>query len=202
MIRKIFYLALIFTFCMFCRNSEAAPKYSSIKYNLTVSSKSLPEKTSSTYYKTADSLRIETVLRGKKSVTIARKGGPAYFYYPGENMALSLSLPAGVFYEEVDYLKVPGIKLVGQETVNGVFCDVYENDVSGAKTRVWINKETEFPVRVQVFDAAETTMDYSDVEMNIPLDNSLFVLPDGVKIMDAKNMAGTKEEMESPYGGR
>ena len=202
MIRKILYLTLLFTLSIPCVNSQALKKYSSIKYKLTISSKSMPQKVSSTYYKKGDSLRIEMDIQGQQSITIAKKGRPAYIYYPSENMAIPVSLPENVFYEEADYSRGPGVRLIGEETIRGIACDVYEKDSSGHKTKIWIDKNIEFPVKIQVLDPEGANIDYSDVAINIPLDDSLFTLPAGVKIIDTSKTGEAMRNLGSTYDRR
>lgn len=146
----------------------------------------------STCYMKDGKIRIEMDSVAQKSVVIF-DGDQGYMYFPDSNSAIiipfekvknQVSMPKG-------YKNIPGLTFIKKDFVNGVNCDMYEYMNNGMKQLLWINPQTEFPVQTIALTAngeIKTTM--SNVQVNVYLADSLFVLPDSAEIMQGNNLMG------------
>lgn len=121
--------------------------------------------------------RMEGVNSGLGAITIY-DGTSAYLYMPGQNMAMPI--PLG----QANSQMIPsnwGIdshcQNLGSEPADGIACKLY--DCQGKK--VWVAESTGFPVKVI---AHNSQVHYSNFKEGVELDDSLFVLPEGVNKLD------------------
>ncbi len=136
-------------------------------------------------------VRMEMESRYGKAITII-DGKTIYSYVPSKNKAVKLKSNASygmeVLADYKAYLRRLDAKIVGSQTIDARQCDIYEYTDPRIKmpSKVWLWKEKGFPIKVetQVPDGTVTTV-MSDVEVGVPIDDSLFVLPPGVEIVEA-----------------
>jgi len=164
---------------LFCQGSVNTLKFDSIEeVNGAVT------KTSKGYFK-GDRARIEIKKSGSEEEAVMFvSAGKVYLYFPAKNIAI---LVAGV--SNLDdltptpgsYKRYPGLRLVGQGEVEGKNCDIYESSADGQLRRMWVDKEIDFPIKVE----SNAGVSYNrNIERNINLDDSLFELPSGARILE------------------
>jgi len=123
-------------------------------------------------------------------------GATMYSYNPSTNTAVKLKNPVtaymNVLSDYASYLKSLNAKLVGSETVGPYDCDTYEfiDPRVNVPSRVWLWKAYEFPVKVEMkVPTGVMTTIMKDVKVGINIDDSEFMLPPGVKIIDEKDLS-------------
>lgn len=134
--------------------------------------------------------RMEGVMQGIQSITIF-DGKSAFMYMPKQNMAMPVPL------SQEDLNMMPSTwdissqcSYLGSENVDGIPCKTY----NCGKAKVWASQENDFPVKV-ISQGVEIR--YSNLKQNNSLDDSLFILPAGVNIMDMGNaMQGLYKGLE------
>lgn len=128
--------------------------------------------------------RIENPSLKEKVITIG-DGKNSYLFYPDKNFAYILpgyqkaevnAVPSEFFHIK----NVAGAKYVGQQTVDGKLCDVYEYSQQDTRYKVYIDKGSDFPLQFEIFTQNGNAI--SKIQKDIPLDNSLFILPKGTEI--------------------
>lgn len=111
----------------------------------------------------------------------------------GDNIAMRIDIAQamegvtkpGDTYADIDETKA---QLVGQETINGKDCAVFEVSEGSENVKYWIWKEYGFPVKVEItVDGQTTTVEYKNVKVeDIP--DSMFEIPAGIEIVDMSDM--------------
>jgi len=115
-----------------------------------------------------------------------------YLYAETQEMYVFVALTNTIYKMEYDPDKAPvtpaqllsqPITVIGEEDVNGQTCVVVEYTYEDTVTKVWINKATGFPVKmdnnVQGMSATTTWQNFSFEE----IDDSMFDLPTGYPII-------------------
>jgi len=124
--------------------------------------------------------RMEGVMSGVESVTIY-DGNSAYVYIPQQNVAMSVPLnQASRDMIPTKWNIDSQCSYLGNEELNGVLTKRYNCD----KVRAWIAEDNGFPVKI-ISDEVE--MYYSNFKKDVVLEDSLFMLPSGVNLMDIGN---------------
>ena len=139
-----------------------------------------------------DKVRMEMDLPEGKVITII-DGDTIYSYSPSEKSALKLinknSLDTKVLCDYGAHLKSLGAKIIGFEKLEKYDCDIYEftDPRFDMSSKVWLWKEKEFPVKVEtkVPDGVMTST-MTEVEIGIDIDDSEFILPEGIKILNVE----------------
>lgn len=125
--------------------------------------------------------------------------------------------PWQMFVANVDQLREKARK-VGSERIEGHMCDIYVRKEAGdggnnASIRAWITRTLKPPMPLKVVRTVTmqrpgasltrtTTVRLRNVKLNVPLADSLFVLPAGLKIVDAPTgMPGGPGMPGMPGGG-
>ncbi|MBM3249875.1 MAG: hypothetical protein FJZ09_03385 [Candidatus Omnitrophica bacterium] len=133
--------------------------------------------------------------KGKKSRMVMQTGGietitifdgvQAYMYMPAQNMAVTVPAgeAAGQVPEVGDYKK--DCEYLGQEACDGKNCGVYNCSKGAVPVKMWMDESVDFPVKLETGGA---TVHYKNLVVNAPLDDSLFVLPAGVRQQDISGM--------------
>ncbi len=197
---KILFVS-IFILCLFGLRSEAAQQFSSIKYDMSLSGSGIPAEMTQTIYIKGENIRTEMNASGKKMIMIVKEGREAYSYMPEQNMAIHIPIPAQKPDKEIDYLKRPEMKIVGQDTVDGRPCDVYQGVIEGKKIKMWVAKDIQFPLRTEVdTERGKVITKNSNIEINTIRDYAVFTLPAGVKIIEMGNMGQMMQNTRSSYG--
>lgn len=174
-----------------CLKLNAQDRPFSIKYEMVTTSPSISERMSSLVYVKGKNSRVETEAMGKKVIMIIKEGRQGYMYYPEQNMAMSMPIPPTQHPSlDYDYSKKAGSHLVGTDTIDGKLCDVYEYEISGQKTKAWVAKDINFPLRVETMaHQGKVTTSFNNVQVNPSLGDDLFALPAGAKLIDISNMS-------------
>lgn len=133
-------------------------------------------------------------------------------YYPQQKMAMEIPLTDDMrekmniglawnpakFKEKIDSAQMQSL---GEETVEGKICDIYQYDVSeDASSKVWVARDLGWPLK-SIIDSKEGkfTVEYKNLRVNEPLSDSLFELPAGVQMMNmGEMMKGVQGMMNDP----
>ena len=145
-------------------------------------------------YKKGDNLRIETQMQGRTSIII-KKGDKTIMYDPQINFAMDMSgtdeIDAAMLggadpkdkFDNIDKTKV------GEGKVEGEMCDIYEYNDENGKYKVWQSRKTKWPIKTEASTPkCEMTIEIKNLEMNKELSDSLFEVPQGVKLMNVSEM--------------
>jgi len=176
-------------------SSLIAQEVSTISYDQIVTSSCLgcgKTMTSKVWIK-GNNMRIEQTVGGQQMITLIKEGA-MYSYYPSQKMAMKMDASAKAGQEKqenpkdtVEYLKSIEAKPLGQESIEGKLCDVYQITYpqTGTKGKIWVWKEKNFPLKSVMTVGGETlTTEYRNVQMGISIPDSYFELPPGTQIMD------------------
>lgn len=138
--------------------------------------------------------KMEMTFNGHTTIMIRNPEG-VFSYLPSEGLAMRLPTleraqrpPEGLDDYQA-YLHNLQARLVRTETIRGMLCDVYvfNDPKDGASTTVWAWREhTFFPVRFEIARPGQegvTTIELTNIKFG-PLDDSVFTLPAGVRLMD------------------
>ncbi len=182
-----------------------AQSLSSVTYDSTMSFTGMPAIQSTTYLKDKK-FRFEMNMPNQKMIYIF-DGNNAYMYMPA--MGTAMKMPADKIKEQMaeskdamDYRNIPGLQKVGDDTVDGIACDVYTYTRSEADAKIWVSKELDFPIKSEVKTKDGTVITRnSNIKKNSPIDDSVFVLPAGVQAMDMGNMGAMMGNMGHDISG-
>ena len=153
-----------------------------------------------------EQFRMEAVQEGVTTVAIRNAQG-IFTYLPAERLAMklpALETSQGGVIEDlnhyVSYVNQHNGKVIGQETVDGKVCDIYQfvDPANGNATTAWVWKEQEFPLRMET-DGPEGKVitEIQNLQFDVPVDPSLFEIPAGFKMVDS----GKGLEMMQNLGG-
>ncbi len=146
------------------------------------------------FWSKGDELRAETVVLGHKIVTILRGG--RYISYDALNrVGIDLgrskaaiaadAARARPFGNELERLLAQGGEKVGEETLQGVPCEIFRITDERGRREVWALKTgSRLPVRVVVFDrrrGARIQTDYVNWQSGLPIDDSFFAPEAGIE---------------------
>jgi len=152
----------------------------------------------------AGSTSVKVYTKGKKSRMEMQAGGmqtinlfdgvQAYMYIPSQNTAMVVPIQQAKdqIPEIADYQT--DCEYLGDEVVDGKSCGVYNCAKGGQPVKMWIDKELDFPI---LTETRGMRAHYRNVSVNMPLDDSLFVLPEGVIPQD---MSGLMKGMQGSTG--
>ena len=128
--------------------------------------------------------RTELNMYGMNTVTIM-DGNNAYVYMPEQNTAMKIpGFEAREHVPDVDNYK-RDCMFLGEEDVAGRLCSVYSCSKSGKSFKVWMNEEVGFPSKVSGMGVVTY---YQNIDFNLPLADSLFILPEGAQVQDMNNI--------------
>ncbi|MHB1134466.1 MAG: LolA family protein [Chloroflexota bacterium] len=122
-----------------------------------------------------------------------------YMYNPAEKAALALPYdeatkdsadPGEMLNWEANMTAPP--KLLGEETVDGKACVVYEFTTADGKSKSWLDKTTGFPLKNESpgDDGEIVTTRFSNVQINNVPDSQV-TLPPGTEILDLSGLVAT-----------
>lgn len=185
MFKRIFILCLIATVThpfisktsLFAHN-----KFSSLQCDTVIESPQMG-KTQGKFYIKGNKVRMEADSPDEAGISMVTlyDGKTAYIYFPAQNMAMVT--PASQVEQQLPVSKDSAElnkKIIGQETVDGRLCDIYEfNDRKGGTYKVWVAKDIDFPVKSE---AGGMKTYYKNIRTNVILADSLFTLPQGVNV--------------------
>lgn len=135
-------------------------------------------------YMKGDMSRAELSVMGQDTVTIM-DGNKAYSYAPEQGFAISISISQAK--EQVPDVKdyETDCQGFGSELIDGRDCGVYQCMKGQSAVKIWVAKDIDFPVKVY---AAGATTYYKNIKLNAAIDDSLFALPEGIKVQDMSQM--------------
>lgn len=116
-------------------------------------------------------------------------------YIPSQKKAIKMKsvmhYQMNVLSDYVSYLNSLGARNVGSDRVGLYDCDVYEytDPRINIPSKVWLWKAHNFPVKVEMKSPAGvmTTM-MKDVKVGVHIDDSEFMLPPGIEIVEESQM--------------
>jgi len=160
-----------------------AAGFSSIQYDMVYEQPGMGNPSGKVYIKGTKS-RIEMDQAGNKSVTLF-DGEKAFMYLPAQNMAIMI--PVDQVKQQVPEVRdyKADCQLLGEESIDGRPCGIYQCSKGGAPVKMWIDKTIDFPLKTV---ASGMTMSCKNIVVNAPLDDSLFELPAGIKVQDMSAM--------------
>lgn len=185
MLKRIFVLAFIAAVILVSGFSPvfASLNFSSLKCDMVVESAQMGRSSGKLFMK-GDKSRIELKASGMDTITITNDQN-AYMYMPGQNVAMKMALSQAKSQvpDVEDYKK--SCEYMGEEQIDGKPCGIYKCAKGGGATTVWVSQDFEFPLKVS---GSGTTTYYKNIETNVPLDDELFILPQGVQYQDMSNL--------------
>ncbi|MBL7071803.1 MAG: hypothetical protein ISS26_06515 [Candidatus Omnitrophica bacterium] len=127
----------------------------------------------------------------KGRVVSIMDGKTIYSYIPAENKAVKFVVQSTPKIDTLSryghYLREIGAVVIGSERIGEYDCDIYEfkDPKNDTKTKAWLWKEKDFPIKVEnnVPDGIVTTI-IKNLKIGIHIDDSEFMLPEGVKITE------------------
>lgn len=190
MIKRIFFLwMLISTALTFdgARLLFAESKYSSLQCD-TLMESDAAGKMQGKFFIKGKKVRMEGVSSGASGINMITlyDGQKAYAYFPEQNMAMVM--PASHVSQQMPVINSEEFKkkIVGEETIDGRLCDIYQfSDKKGATYKVWVARDIEFPLKSE---AAGTRTYYKNIRVNAAINDGIFELPAGVQIQDMGSM--------------
>jgi outer membrane lipoprotein-sorting protein len=131
-------------------------------------------------------VRHEVLERGGKQITVVRPDKRVIWVInPDEKMYLEAA------YQDSDRKfdswtpeKEKQAKLLGKETVSGLFCKKYETVEDGQKIIYWISEKLLFPIKIE---GKESLMEYKNITEGA-LADSLFEIPPDYESMTAPTL--------------
>ena len=155
--------------------------YSTVQYDLVMQNSGMGQGITTKVYTKGKKSRMEMQVGGMQSISLF-DGVQAYIYIPSQNMAMPVPMQQAVS-------QVPTIEnyefdcqYLGDETVDGKYCGIYNCVKGGSPVKMWIDKSVDFPVKTET---QGMTAVYKNVVFDAPLDDSLFSIPAGVKSQDS-----------------
>ncbi len=130
-------------------------------------------------------MKTESTIEGITIITII-DGNISYIYTPQENMAMKTvieELPESAMTTIEDIDKYKPI-IVGTEKIDNKLCDVFEYTDEDGKTKVWMWKKHNFPIRIK---SNTMIIDYKNIRFG-NIDDNVFELPAGVEIIDLSDI--------------
>ena len=138
-------------------------------------------------------VRIESVAEGQKIIVLKNQQG-MFNYLPEAGFAMRLSDIEPQYHPmdqmDANFLGAHQATQLGQETVHGYPCDLYQFQDPGQGTiTAWVWQGHQFPVKVKVESSTGTTVaELSNVRLGVSFPDSEFALPAGVEVMDGSLM--------------
>lgn len=190
-------LILIFVFAA-VSFSWAMRSYSTVQYDLVMQQPGMGQGMTTKVYTKGKKSRMEMQAGGMQSMTIF-DGVQAYMYVPSQNMAVAVPMQAARSQVPMieDYQK--DCQYLGDETVDGKYCGVYNCAKGASPVKMWIDKAIDFPVKTE---AQGATAYYKNVVFDAPIDDSMFTLPAGVKPQDMATMMQGMQGMGTAATGQ
>lgn len=158
-------------------------------------------------------VRIETEAQGKKILMI-KKGNRMITVYPEQNMAMEIPMSeeqmakmnqgfsqfGGDPSQFREYLEKMNMAKVGEESVGGKPCDVYEFPSGDGKAKAWMLKDSHFPAKTIIpTSKGDTVVEFKNIKINESISDDLFMVPPGVQVMDMGDMMkGAQQMMNEP----
>jgi outer membrane lipoprotein-sorting protein len=204
-----------------CHAQTPAPAavlpFKSFHIKTTMAMTGIPTMPSEMWFRAPASFRSLTQLSGLQTITIMA-GQDVYSYSEGAGVGMKFnraSLPANLKQSDPSDLvqrafdwKKTGRK-IGSETLHGRPCDVYEiNETTDGQTlkgKVWLWTANGFPLRT-VMQTGSTTaeMTVTDVQLDVPLPDSLFQPPANIMFQDLGAMMKNLnfDALRKQFGGQ
>jgi len=145
--------------------------------------------------------RIEAAMGGETSVTLRNRDG-IYTYLPSAGVAMKLppnaQSPRPMEHTEnyPAYLKEQQAERIGADTINGYPCAVYRftNPATNEMTKVWVWKEREFPVKIELKGGSGTmVIELTNIQLGGVVPESTFQLPPGIQAVDVGSPMGVPQ---------
>jgi outer membrane lipoprotein-sorting protein len=157
----------------------------SMKYDMIIT---MPDGLSQTYtvWYENNKMRMEMTAQGETIIVLPDlDAGTMYMYYPSQNIAMKVTYdPEETALDETEGITDYDPTVLGTETLDGKICVVVEYTYEDTYTKMWIWKKYGFPIRIEATSSEGlTVMEYKNISFE-DIDDDLFVLPDGVEIMD------------------
>jgi outer membrane lipoprotein-sorting protein len=87
--------------------------------------------------------------------------------------------------------------VIGTETIDGKVCTVVQCSVDGQTMKMWLWKDHEIPIRVEVTtDQGLTVMEYKNIQF-VDIPDSMFTLPERVQNTNARRVKEAKKRLSS-----
>lgn len=162
-----------------------APDMSSVKYTIVITAPGVPATTTETWLK-GKKMRIEMSVQGMDTIGLFDyDANVMYTCMPVQNMAVKASIiqdqkPATQVSDSIaDYNPTN----LGTESIDGIVCQVFEYNLDGYMTKMWIWKDRGLPVRTeQTTPQGKTIVEYKSYDFS-DIPDSMFELPSGVQII-------------------
>lgn len=194
--KKLTILWILLFLVSFLPGSLFAQQATTMFYEQIVTSPSQGTMVSKVWIK-GEKMRMEHSTQEQKVITLVGEK-VMYFYYPLQQMALKMNIATETSKKEqespkniMEYLKSINAKPLGQEQVADKLCNVYQVTwpETGSEGKIWIWIEKKFPVKSVMTVKGETvTAEYRNIQMDIPIPKSYFLLPQGIRIVDMSSI--------------
>lgn len=198
--RAIIKYFMIFLVCLFTAVTLAwaMRSYSTVQYDLVMQQPGMSQGITTKVYTKGKKSRMEMQAGGTQSMTIF-DGVQAYMYIPSQNMAVAVPMQAARSQVPMieDYQK--DCQYLGDETVDGKYCGVYNCAKGASPVKMWIDKAMDFPAKTESQGA---TAYYKNVVFDAPIEDGMFSLPAGVKPQDMATMMQGMQGMGTAATGQ
>lgn len=145
---------------------------------------------STTVYLKNDKMRMEMGLGGNSIIEfIDLTAETMYTYSPEANTAYMTSnvTPSNMTVSNAGNFGMMNPVASGTETIDGIFCQIYEISSSGTMAKIWLWADNGLPIKMVMENAAVDTLgeiDYTNYDFS-DIPDSMFVLPADVTIIGA-----------------
>lgn len=188
-------LVSTFVFYSYCWSQEFSSLRSDVNYDFNGRSIGGGNK----FYVKGQKVRFDTY-GGEDKIQFLIDGQKGYFFtLPAFAV---MAMPSSQIEENMpvplNYKNIPGLQYLGKETVDDRECDVYEYFKQDIHYKIWVLKDIDFPIKKEKIskDGSFITR-LRNIEKNVALDDNLFILPNGVEILDTnrdlKNNSGSEK---------
>lgn len=190
--KRVLFLVLFLVMVFFCTNACAF----TVSYDQTTTGvrKGMVNQTSMKIKN--EKLRMEVNTPQGKVITMI-DGAVAYQYIPSEKKAYKMMTKGPTNIKNLSdyrgYLSTLNARTTGSESVGNYDCDIYEFTDPGAnvRARAWVWRAKNFPVKYELdLPSGVVTTVMENVKVNEKIDDSEFIVPSGVEIIEMQRMIG------------
>lgn len=187
---------------VFAQVVEQVKKADAVKFRIKLKPPGAPEISGDAYAKSPDLTRFDLTAGGTTVVNINNfTKGELISFDPTSKEATIAKLGASREFDVIRQLQQldvnAAMRVVESNTETDPDIDVFEINEEGVTRKVWVDKKTKLPVRIEVsgppgLGLGEAT--YSDFDWNATIDAAVFEIPAGYKISRNNLLAEPTEE--------
>ncbi len=130
-------------------------------------------------------------------IIVIMDGTVGYQYIPSQSKAYKMTIKGPTNIKDLSdyrgYLSTLDAKVAGSESIGDYDCDIYEftDPRENVRARAWVWRAKNFPVKYEldIHSGTVTTL-MKNIKINESIDDSEFMVPAGVEVVDMRYMSG------------